>query len=390
MLLKRGRIWHYKFMFRGMPVRESSHSTSKVVAREAEQARRRGLELAINHIPKRERVPMFPMAAQAWFGTKANLAEKSRTRYEQCVDALKREFSDRLVCDIGDREIAEYQQKRLSEGLSNRSVNYEIGALRGILKQHGLWGLIADKVKPLKEQNQVGRAISREDETMLVAAMQNSRSPALLPLFVFSVDTGLRASEVRALRRSDLNLEWRDGIIGQGEVVVPKSKTEGGTGRLVPFTQRVCATLTLWLSQFPESGPDHYVFPHHKVGMAGDSRERKMWDVQLDKPAREWKSAWARACRVSSVRYRWHDCRHTFISRLAENPNVSEETLRALAGHVSKKMLERYSHIRSHAKRLAIASLNQEAVNPQATALETPKFGETGHKIGHNQQGVIC
>jgi hypothetical protein len=35
-----------------------------------------------------------------------------------------------------------------------------------------------------------------------------------------------------------------------------------------------------------------------------------------------------------------------FVSRLAENPAVSEQTIMALAGHVSKSMLARYSHIR--------------------------------------------
>ena len=38
---------------------------------------------------------------------------------------------------------------------------------------------------------------------------------------------------------------------------------------------------------------------------------------------------------------------------------MSEETIRALAGHVSKKMLERYSHIRISAKQVAIAGLEQ-------------------------------
>jgi hypothetical protein len=33
--------------------------------------------------------------------------------------------------------------------------------------------------------------------------------------------------------------------------------------------------------------------------------------------------------------------RHTFVSRLAENPAVSEQTIMALAGHVSKSMLAR-------------------------------------------------
>ena len=81
-----------------------------------------------------------------------------------------------------------------------------------------------------------------------------------------------------------------------------------------------------------------------------------------------WKTAWANACKTAKVSYRWHDLRHTFISRLAENPEVSEETLRALAGHVSKRMLERYSHIRTQPKREAIASLEKDSL-PSAVVL---------------------
>jgi hypothetical protein len=46
----------------------------------------------------------------------------------------------------------------------------------------------------------------------------------------------------------------------------------------------------------------------------------------------------------------------------------SEETIRALAGHVSRKMLERYSHIRLAAKQIAIQSLEAavfDAGSPQ-------------------------
>jgi len=46
----------------------------------------------------------------------------------------------------------------------------------------------------------------------------------------------------------------------------------------------------------------------------------------------EWKSAWYRALDQANLDYRWHDLRHTFITRLLENPEVSEETVRALAG----------------------------------------------------------
>ena len=72
--------------------------------------------------------------------------------------------------------------------------------------------------------------------------------------------------------------------------------------------------------------------------------------------------------------------RHTFISPLAENPSVSEETIKALAGHVSRQMLERYRHIPSAAKQAAIQALEQGAIEPI--------FEATGHKIGHSAASV--
>jgi len=92
-----------------------------------------------------------------------------------------------------------------------------------------------------------------------------------------------------------------------------------------------------------------------------------------------WRKAWRIACKAAGVRYRPHDMRHTFISRLAENPSVSEQTIKALAGHVSRQMLERYSHIRSEAKQAAIHALEQPTIGPILQA--------TGHKIGHSSVG---
>ena len=44
------------------------------------------------------------------------------------------------VCDIDANDVAEYQRKRLAAGVSNRTVNYEVGSLRGILRQFGFGG----------------------------------------------------------------------------------------------------------------------------------------------------------------------------------------------------------------------------------------------------------
>jgi len=236
-------------------------------------------------------------------------------------------------------------------------------------------------VKHLRERQDVGRAFSREDEERLLEAIRQSRSPALLPLFVLALDTGLRRSELRALRLSDLKLEWHDGFICSGELCVPKSKTDAGTGRIVPLTRRACAVISLWLARFPEPGPNTYLFPAHKVGVSGNGRAVHAYGFDSSRPVGEFKKAWSDALRRASLKYRWHDCRHTFVTRLAENPAVSEETIRALAGHVSRKMLERYSHIRVAAKQAAIAALEGAGVAnfegdspqnpPQSTAQES-------------------
>lgn len=55
MLYKRGKrgIWYYSFEFGGRHIHESSKSTSKTVAREAERTRRRQLEEQWNRIEKK-------------------------------------------------------------------------------------------------------------------------------------------------------------------------------------------------------------------------------------------------------------------------------------------------------------------------------------------------
>jgi integrase len=251
---KRGGVWWYKFWFNGQLIRESSKSDSKTVASDAEKARRRELEQAYNRIPKRERMPLFSHAAAVWLANKAGLAEKTRERYEQCVEHLKEEFGKRLVCDVDANGIWDYRRKRLAAGVTNRTVNYETGALRGILRQYGLWGPIADRVKALPEHHDVGRAIPPEDEAKLLAAASQSRSSALLPLVVLSLDTGMRLGETQALRRRDVYLEWPGGSIVSGEVVVPKSKTAAGTGRVIPLSRRVCACLSAVAGTIPGRG----------------------------------------------------------------------------------------------------------------------------------------
>ena len=54
--------------------------------------------------------------------------------------------------------------------------------------------------------------------------------------------------------------------------------------------------------------------------------------------------------------FRFHDLRHQAITELAES-KASDQTIMSIAGHVSKKMLQHYSHIRMDAKRNALDAL---------------------------------
>jgi hypothetical protein len=54
----------------------------------------------------------------------------------------------------------------------------------------------------------------------------------------------------------------------------------------------------------------------------------------------------------------FHDLRHHAIAELAES-GASDQTIMSIAGHVSRKMLERYSHIRMDAKRKALEALSK-------------------------------
>jgi integrase len=369
-VFRRGGIYWYEFQFNGARIRESAKTSGKTVAREAERQRRRELEMGVNRIPRGERTPLFKVAAEHWRKNKNPRSRFTALHYTQYVNSLSEIFGKHLVCDITADDIADLQKKRESEGKSGRTINAEVGVLRQILKRYRLWNGLAESgaVKFKRERRDIGRALSHDDEQKLLDAARESRSVALFPLFVVSIDSGLRASEIRHLRRHDLRLTWRDGLIESGEIIVSRSKTEGGTGRIVPLTRRVCAVLSVWLERFSEADAESYVFPSHCVGFAGNKREPRLYDIDLAKPIGEWKSAWNLARETAGLDYRWHDLRHTFISRLAENPMVSEQTITALAGHVSKRMLERYSHIRAQAKRDAIATLetaNSDARSPQ-------------------------
>ena len=54
--------------------------------------------------------------------------------------------------------------------------------------------------------------------------------------------------------------------------------------------------------------------------------------------------------------FRFHDLRHQSITEMGE-AGVPEAAMQSIAGHLSKKMLDHYSHVRMAAKRTAVEAL---------------------------------
>jgi integrase len=84
---------------------------------------------------------------------------------------------------------------------------------------------------------------------------------------------------------------------------------------------------------------------------------------------KSWRSAWRSLTKAAGLKgLRFHDLRHQAITELCE-AGLSDMTIMGSAGHVSRVMLQHYSHIRLQAKREAVAML-ETAVQPVASKLE--------------------
>ena len=161
MLYKRGNIWWFEFEFNGARIRESARTNSKTIARQAELARRRDLELGVNGLTKRER-PLFTAAARQWFQSKTGLTPLGERYYRQYMAKLSREFGSRLVTDFSADDIADLQRKRQAEGLSGRQINAEVGTLRAILRHFGIWSHISGRIRMLRQRSDVARHLAEK------------------------------------------------------------------------------------------------------------------------------------------------------------------------------------------------------------------------------------
>jgi integrase len=269
---------------------------------------------------------------------------------------LKPAFGKLLLSDISASDISKFQRARQKAGASGREVNMETAVLRMILRKHRPWYLVEPDYRPLREREEVGRALTADESQRLLSAAKNTRSRSLYPAHVLLLNTGMRVTDLRMLH-------WRQVDLLERCVTVGRSKTLGGEGRMIPLNQYAFDALVEWRAKFKDPAPDHFVFPTERYGLDGDEGVKRgavvVWNLDPQKPIGSWKVAWTACREAAKVKCRLHDLRHTFVSRLGEG-RVADSTLTSLSGWMSQKMLEPYSHVRIEAKRRAVDLLTED------------------------------
>ena len=83
---------------------------------------------------------------------------------------MKDRIGDVLLSTITRELIEGFQAKRKLDGVSNRTVNMDVGTLRKVLKRYGHWRRLQDHVTMLSEAGgaPIGRALTDEEQKRLL------------------------------------------------------------------------------------------------------------------------------------------------------------------------------------------------------------------------------
>jgi hypothetical protein len=316
---------------------------------------------------------IFSLAAQQWIDSRKVKAPGSRSRYvsertiwdyEQYVRALDRMFAGTPLGEFrknGVGMLKEYHRLRSighdpddPEGVKwdrpcgPNKINQEIGLLLRVLKMGGcLPDDLDEEFEPLqREESGLQRAMTPEEQAhWLDTAASKDRWQLVWLYSILALHTTCSTNELRGLQIGDVNIFSR--ILS----VRPASSKNKYRTRTIPLTPEA-----LWSAErlierarsLGASSPTHHLFPFRVAPTVWDptrgmteSGIRKPWDEVRVKSGLTW--------------LREYDLRHCGLTRLAE-AGVPIQVMMSMAGHISRKMQEHYTHISEQAKRVAVES----------------------------------
>jgi len=225
-LFKRGKVWWYEFWFAGRRIRESAKTGSKTVAKGAEQQRHRELEEGFNNLEdiRQDRVRTVREISDEYLASYRLRNPRSTTFAEYAVGHIKRLLGDKMLFDVNEDTVKEYQNARLREKTAPKSINEEVGFLLRIMDVPGdilRVRLRKKKLLKLKTGSGIGKAYEPDEKVRLIEHAKQARSPHIYPALMLALNAGMRDAEMKRLTWRQLNFEKRYLAVGQ-------SKTEAG------------------------------------------------------------------------------------------------------------------------------------------------------------------
>jgi hypothetical protein len=244
--------------------------------------------------------------------------------------------------DLSEDRIKTYIADRLKEGAAGRTVNAELGELSRAIGR--TWRELWPRVKKLEENHEVGRALSPEEEKRLLAAANANRSPNVRTMVRVSLLTGFRAGELCALTLGAGCLRPSRDDRREGQDCGGHGPTGADERRPVSSAHHARGMVHRKI-RLDEAGA-----PRIPVGLALPERPDEAHgrtEDRLGHCANEGQS------RLPLARPQAHRA-----PRWRKPASRDRSTMLAIMGHMSRAMLERYSHIRMTAKREAVEALN--------------------------------
>ncbi len=389
MIYKRGGYHHMDVTVAGVRYREALHTSDKREALGLEKKRVSEI-LAGKGASKAgrdfARLP-FGGAADLFIEERApHVSERTAQLDRERLKTLRSFFGETPLLRIKASEVSAYQRARVAgrirlkaagqaqPGVGNRTVNMEVTVLRQMMRRAKVWSVISEDVKMLPERRGVvGRVLTCEQKEMLFR-VAGSRGAWMVAhcAAALAASTTCRGVELK-------NLRWGDVDLFANVISVKRSKNEAGK-RTIPLNADGVAALTRLLERAhvnDATGAQHFVFPACENDVIDPSKPQKTWRTAWRSLVKKTaylagrdaaSEALASTHRISTAKAAWrraagffcglrfHDLRHQAITELAEQ-GASDAPVMALAGHLSRAMMEHYSHVRMEAKRAAVDGL---------------------------------
>jgi len=375
-LVKRGKTYHTHFFVDGQRFRQSLETTDRREAKTREKELiARALQGKLALVSRQFSKLSISDAIEQYLADRAAHVQPRSMRSESDhAKPLRKYFGCIGIARINADSILAYIRHRKAEGLSNTTINMEIGILRRILKRAKRWHFVEDEIPHLPERRDIGRALQPDEKLRLLKIAQSKPQWETAYLAsLLALNTTMRGCEIRQLR-------WGDIDLMDHSLTIRRSKTRAGE-RVIPLNANAFSAIMQLRDRAQalfgtDLQLDWYVFPSCEGYSKPDPT----------KPMDGWRSAWrsltravncpacgrlqdpaAECCNekcridISKVKssthgLRFHDLRHHAITELAES-QASDRTIMSIAGHVSQRMLAHYSHVRIEAKRKALDAL---------------------------------